>query len=107
MPTGAMINAVTIRHTQNAGRIRRNRAFKYAHHCGCRIHDETIRNPEIAKKPSTPASPITWAAGLGGMAAPVMGKECQTMTLIARSRRMALRAFSFGLNRVASVFDDA
>jgi hypothetical protein len=73
MPAGARRRAVTMRHTQKPGRMRRNRARRYGHHCGRRIQEETMRNPEIAKNPSTPPSPRNCATAGGGRTVPVSG----------------------------------
>ena len=51
--SGASTNAVTMRQTQNAGKIRNVRAARNRPQDGSRIHAPTIKNPETAKKPST------------------------------------------------------
>lgn len=98
-----MTNAMTARHTQNPGSMRRPRATKNSRNRGCLNQLHVMRNPEIAKNPSTHTSLRSWRAGSNATRRPVNGHEWQRMTPVAIASRHAFSALLRGSNASSMV----
>lgn len=90
-PIGAMTNAITTRQTHNPGRMRSARAATYSRSRGLRTQLAAMRNPEIAKNPSTQTWVNSWSYG-GCTFRPVSGQECCRMTPEASTNRHTFSA---------------
>lgn len=100
---GAITNAMIARHTHNPGKMRNPRAIAKSRSFGFRSQLAVMRNPETAKKPSTPTCSMSCSNGRYVMVRPVSGHECQKMTLTASASRHAFSALFRGSKTWPSV----